>query len=562
MKFWDEIFPSAMELLNSGPQTETNYDVEWGIRHLSKWQHVEAKLEKARQVYDFETGSQHVGKVRRKVRSLMDDHHVLAQQAVKVVPNSEIATPIVGAINLMVDAYSKASQVRQEVNSSLEDLADSFAKMDIFLQSYPKDANIIRASTNLVLAIFKPIENSIKFYTSVQTKRAGVAILTGLQYQAILVKSLTDMKSCCSELENQARMPFDHRMMGNNDRMFRDLSAIMQRNTVTNMGLSAILYEQQAHTADVLWIQDILDRLLSALSDRESKSNYQVISSLLRYPGNSQPYSPIPSRLITLQPIQMPDLTPRELWFRLRIPNFDETDLQQMISRADEIFHQDQGRAQQVLTSQLFRNWLNSPNSSKLLVHGDFRTAVDVSPFSTLCAVSAHAFRESGRFISLVFFCGRHLAWDEHHGGAVMMRSLIAQLLRQFPWQYLPSDAQMFIQGMDLGNVESLCRLFTDLIGQLPPQRPVICIIDSVNLYETDDYLDGLESVILSLLNVIDESSRGTGPPLKLFLTSPWPTSEVRRVFDLDPNSLLHMESLPRAGHNLGVAGLREQLGM
>lgn len=66
------------------------------------------------------------------------------------------------------EAYSKASQVRQEVNSSLEDLPDSFAKMDMYLQSYPKDANIIKASTDLVLAIFKAIENSIKFYTSVQ----------------------------------------------------------------------------------------------------------------------------------------------------------------------------------------------------------------------------------------------------------------------------------------------------------------------------------------------------------------------------------------------------------
>jgi hypothetical protein len=103
MKFWDEIFPDAMELLNNETPTQSKYSEEWGIRHLTKWQEVEAKLEKARQVYGFETGSQNVGKVRRKVRSLMDDHHVIAQQATKLVPNSEIATPIVGVINLMVD---------------------------------------------------------------------------------------------------------------------------------------------------------------------------------------------------------------------------------------------------------------------------------------------------------------------------------------------------------------------------------------------------------------------------------------------------------------------------
>ncbi|RMJ09198.1 hypothetical protein CDV36_011189 [Fusarium kuroshium] len=118
----DEIFPSAIELLNNKDPTQSKYGEEWGIRHLTKWQDVEAKLEKARQVYDFETGSQNVGKVYKKVRGLTDDHHVIAQQATELVPNSKIATPIISVINLMVDTYSKASQVQQEVDSSLEDL--------------------------------------------------------------------------------------------------------------------------------------------------------------------------------------------------------------------------------------------------------------------------------------------------------------------------------------------------------------------------------------------------------------------------------------------------------
>lgn len=342
--------------------------------------------------------------------------------------------------------------------------------------------------------------------------------------------------------------------------MFRDLSTIMQRNTVTNMGLGAILHEQRAQTAGVLWMQDMFNCVLSILSDRESMSTIQQLVFYLHFLGNWQTYSPVPSRPVTPQSIQMPELTPRELWSRLGIPNFDETDLQHMASRAEEMFHQDRGRAQQVVTTQLFRNWLGSPNSSKLLVHGDFKTAGDVSPFSTLCAVLAHTFRESGRYISLVFFCGRHLAWDEHHGGVVMMRSLIAQLLRQFPAQYFQPDSQMFIQSMDLRSVESLCSLFTHLVGQIPPRTPVICIIDSVNLYETDDYLDDLASVILSLVSLVDDGSRGGRPPLKLLLTSPRPTVEVRRIFDLDPQGLLHMESLPWIGSNLGVGELQERL--
>lgn len=107
MKFWDELFPNAMEYLNSESTVQSKHDGEWGIRNLSKWQDVQAKLEKARQVYDFENSSQNVGKVRRKVRSLMDSHHAIVQQAVKVVPNSDIATPIVGVINIIVDVRTR-----------------------------------------------------------------------------------------------------------------------------------------------------------------------------------------------------------------------------------------------------------------------------------------------------------------------------------------------------------------------------------------------------------------------------------------------------------------------
>lgn len=71
----------------------------------------------------------------------------------------------------MAKTYVKASEVRHEVNSSLESLPDAFVKIDLYLQSYPRDTNIVKASENLVFSIFKAIENSIKFYTSVQRKK-------------------------------------------------------------------------------------------------------------------------------------------------------------------------------------------------------------------------------------------------------------------------------------------------------------------------------------------------------------------------------------------------------
>lgn len=40
--------------------------------------------------------------------------------------------------------------------------------MDFYLQSYPKDQNIHMACVDLVVAVFKAIEEAIEFYTSAQ----------------------------------------------------------------------------------------------------------------------------------------------------------------------------------------------------------------------------------------------------------------------------------------------------------------------------------------------------------------------------------------------------------
>ena len=141
-----------------------------------------------------------------------------------------------------------------------------------------------------------------------------------------------------------------------------------------------------------------------------------------------------------------------------------------------------------------------------------------------------------------------------------MMRALLSQLLRQFPSQHLQPDAQVFIQGIDLGNAESLCSLFTYLVGQMPPSIPIICLIDGIGLYETEEYLDDMTTVILSLINIVHDVSTDRRPPFKLLLTSQRPTTEVRKIFDPDPYALLHMESMPLAETNMGVVGIQEQL--
>lgn len=261
--------------------------------------------------------------------------------------------------------------------------------------------------------------------------------------------------------------------------------------------------------------------------------------------------------------IEAPPLwQPQDIWARLRIPEIDEEDLQHVVGQTELIIHEDRGRAQQMLGTRLFRNWMGSSGSARLLVHGNFRPPHDaVSPLSVVCTLLTHTFRSSGSgFISLVFFCGRHLVWDEHQGGLAMIRSLIAQLLRQFPFASIQPDPTITLQDLERDDVNVLCAIFSLLVRQLPSNTLVFCLIDGISLYETEEYLHGMAVVIMSLIQLVDQGIYVGRPSFKLLITSPQPTLEVRQAFDSEPDALLHLQNLPMSGRGMDISSVQERL--
>ncbi|KAK8054512.1 hypothetical protein PG994_009579 [Apiospora phragmitis] len=214
MGFWAEVFPEAMKrLIQEALSYSGPYRQQWGIWHLGVWPDVPAKLDMARRDYEQFNGQQSIGKFRRRLRHSLDKAAVPLQQGLKLVPDIEIASPVVGAIELLVDAYRQAATVRETVHSGFDDLPETFVRIEFYMKSYPKDENILAVSIDLVLAIFKAIEEAIGFYTSAQAKHAGLAILTGEEYQQKLLRSLKEISVCSGRLESRASMSFTHRVI-------------------------------------------------------------------------------------------------------------------------------------------------------------------------------------------------------------------------------------------------------------------------------------------------------------------------------------------------------------
>jgi hypothetical protein len=274
---------------------------------------------------------------------------------------------------------------------------------------------------------------------------------------------------------------------------------------------------------------------------------------------NWPPHSPLPSRSITPMLIEPQLWTPRDLWVQLNIPNLDDIDIQRVLNSAADVTYSDRGRAQQTIQTRLFRNWMLSTHSAKLLVHGDFDHPAKISPFSILAGTVSQGFRSSARIISLVFFCGQHLYNDEHHGGTAMIRSLFAQLLRQFPLPTFQPLSDLHPHNIDAFDISQLHHLFVHLVHQLPSNTTVFCIIDGINEYEREEYLHGMDDVVFALMGLVDEGSRAS---FKLLLLSPRPTVEVRKAFDNEPETLLHMQQSPVVEDNVGLRIIREIIDM
>ncbi|GAW14979.1 hypothetical protein ANO14919_043870 [Xylariales sp. No.14919] len=209
-------------------------------------------------------------------------------------------------------------------------------------------------------------------------------------------------------------------------------------------------------------------------------------------------------------------------------------DLDRVAQQAIHFDAESQGKAQWLIKTTEFSNWMQSRRSSILLADGATTGHIMlVSPMSGLCAalVSSLADDSSGT-ITLSFFAGLHVGTDSTHhdinGPQGMMRSLIVQLLSSSllkpNLEFLTSDGLKVYQRHDL---KSLCNLFVRLIQQLPQGVDVFCIIDGISWYEQNPWLSGLRSVTGMFEYLMEKLDPKYTAILKVLMTSHGSSIEI-----------------------------------
>jgi hypothetical protein len=193
-------------------------------------------------------------------------------------------------------------------------------------------------------------------------------------------------------------------------------------------------------------------------------------------------------------------------------------------------------KSKDLIRMERFRDWLAAPpgDSDLVLVDGHCggTVATDrVSPISAICAALVEELQRANEdtsparpaVIVLHHFCSQHRRGrDLLRAPAGLIRNLIRQLLQQSPWQAgLDFVDDELLRGIGEHDIHSLCCLFSKVITQLDPYRPVFCVIDGISEMETvlDGWREDTCSIIEMLRGLVDDTSRA-GPALRVLLTS------------------------------------------
>ncbi|CAJ0551547.1 Ff.00g114770.m01.CDS01 [Fusarium sp. VM40] len=535
LKFWDTLFPLAMDQLKEEHPTEPDVKQEFKIRDKKDCTSVFDQLEKAKDSYSKKDKG-FKARFTQVYRKLADNVDPIIG-ATKFVPNIDYVTPVLGAVQILLEAAKKAAKVREDAISSFDDIDRVFSQVEGFLQIYKNDKNLEKAAIDLIAAVFYAIECVISFFIKSPGKRVMAVTFNPEGYQQKITESLTAIKTQSENLISEADMSGKYETSNG-------LHMVLDR-MATSQELDEIRRSQHFLKTTFLSFVDEFQNNLKASEMERMAYVY------------SRPCSPIP-------PVEQVGfgqyINPQDLLDWIDIPDLTVTDMEHINStRHVRVPAVEQAHAEQLVHTTRLKEWLVSPRSSQLLVHGNYDSRRRVSGLTMLCASLADSLEsQSLRCIRLIFYCGLHdnCDLDQHTGGRAIIQSFICQLLCQYDFSSSISAGDVRPDFLYLGDIYELCCLFERLVFQLPRSCLLVCLIDGIVYYEREEFKESMADVLVTILRISQKQK--TNATVKVLVASPTRTIEVRQPF---PDELiLSMESSARSVVTPSKGRLQRQL--
>ncbi|EMD86518.1 hypothetical protein COCC4DRAFT_115804, partial [Bipolaris maydis ATCC 48331] len=541
MKFWNEVFPDAMIKLKSMKEPKGRPETLYHIRDKPNWDAIYHTLESARAEYQ-KSGNpvSWMRNMRRKAADNITPGVEVTKIASKSVPQDPIATPVIGAVGVVLDAFQTAANVRNQVLAGFDGVIPIFSDVEVFLSTFQGDVNIRNASIDLIAATLEAVERAIGFFISNEFFRGGKALLSGEKYEESLLQSLTMIQTKASDLMQQALKShiFQFQMFSQETKRVFEQHVNQVNNLVAgNNNIEQLL-------RDHLQQKDLqLERV------RQENVYLKVENGILRSTSPVQQITWAPPQQSALAPAPGCHMNQEMLRNIIATFDLDFDDVAFVMDKKGQLSGKDMARAEQIIHTRLFQNWIVSASSSKLLVHWDLsqsRRIAEVSPLSVFCMTLVQTLRTKDRFMSALWFCGCHVDESEpgaRTGGHAMLLSLIDQLLRQFQFDTRSLYNDIDLVSLGEGGLEVPIKLLDSLVRQLPPHITLFIIIDGVVLFEREQFVDEALEVFASLIRLVVDAS--VMASVKVLFTSTPGTAIVRSAFEPE-NLILAADNLPR----------------
>ncbi|KAL8366416.1 hypothetical protein RB595_004950 [Gaeumannomyces hyphopodioides] len=543
MLFWNSIFPDAMTEFKKAKEPQGQSSTDYSIRSLDSWDEIYRRLEAARAKYQSKGGP--VGWLRDMRRKAANNVTPLAgavKTGAKAAPSDPIATPVLAAVGLILDAVKTAANVRQTAINAFDGLIPIFSDVELFLGTFRDDQRIRGASVDLIATTLVAIERAIGFFISNEFWRGAKAMVTAGDYEKSMIESLDAIKTKSSHLMEEAAKShiYEFHMHSRETQKFQ--RQIMQMGENVSNGMNTLNSLLADHLVEK-------DRQLEAA--RQEILRLNITNERLRAATPSPQGWWLPPQQPPQAPTMGQYISPEGLRRILDTPDLDLADLAFVDNKKGQLPETERAQAEHIANTQLFQRWVVSASSAKLLVHWDSslpETIAGVSPLSVFCATMTKALRARERFVSALWFCGRHADPTEaggRIGGRAMLTSLIDQLLRQYAFDTRPMCSDVDLAALQAGGLDALTQLLGWLVRQLPETMTLFCIIDGVYLFERDEFSGEALPAFLSLIRLTEDGS--VPATIKVLLTSTPGTDIVRGAFE-EEDLILNVNGLPQLG--------------
>lgn len=187
-----------------------------------------------------------------------------------------------------------------------------------------------------------------------------------------------------------------------------------------------------------------------------------------------------------------------------------EKDTKRAMSELQTRNQDTQERTRYFMDKARVKEWLTSTDTNFLLVNGHGTDKEGLSAMSSACAVLASGFYKVKGYIPLVLFCGLH--HEEGENATFLLRSLISQLLRSYPWDetsilddiFKTRAAMCDKKQIEDCELPALVSFFETLIERLPEGWRTFILVDGITHYEDEVRKKATDNFLQDLLNTID----------------------------------------------------------